>query len=103
MNTRQIGRQTELKAKKLLEEDGWLVHLVDMPQKFKKNQDMFGCWDILAVKKNIFKLVQIKTNQWSDLRECKNFKQEYFYNHPFVLCEVWMYDKKKKKWNMRTL
>ena len=103
MNSRQKGRQSELRAKKDLESEGWLVHLTDMPQKFKKNQDFFGCWDAICVKPGRFKLVQVKTNQWGDLRACQAFNEEYFYNHDFVSCEAWMWDSKLKNWRIRRL
>ena len=101
MNSRKKGRETELRAKKDLEAEGWNVVLVDMPQKFKKSQDLFGCWDIIACKPGIFKLVQVKTNQWGDIRECKSFKEEYFFAHSFVTCEIWMW--KNRKWSVREL
>ena len=101
MNSRQKGRQTELRAKKKLEEEGWNVCLTDMPTKFKKSQDFFGCWDIIACKPGEFRLIQVKTNSWGDLRECKKFKQEYFYNHDFCSCEAWMF--KDKEWKIRIL
>jgi len=105
MNSRQIGRRTELKAKAWLEENGWKVCLTSMPQKFKKSQDFFGMWDILAVKKSKgqtwFKFVQVKTNQWGDIRKCKEFYEEYFYNSEDIFCEIWMW--KDRKWHIRRL
>jgi len=126
VSSRQKGRQTELRVKKILEAEGWNVCLTDMPQKFKKNQDFFGCWDIIAIKKQprmdiiqhlsgnspdkyvqstetIIKLIQVKTNSWGDLRECKAFKEEYFYNHEFVSCEAWQWNSKKKEMKIRKL
>ena len=103
VSSRQRGRQTELRGKKQLESEGWNVCLTDMPTKFKKSQDFFGCWDAICVKKGKFKLVQFKTNKWGDLRECKAFKEEYFYNHDFISCEAWKWNTKKKEWSVRVL
>ena len=126
VSSRQKGRKSELLAKKKLEAEGWNVCLTDMPTKFKKSQDFFGCWDIIAIKKQPrmdiiqhlsgnspdkyvqstqteIKLIQIKTNSWGDLRECKAFKNEYFYNEESVTCEVWQWQSKKKEWKVRIL
>ena len=103
MSTRSKGRKSELLAKKKLEEEGWLVHLTDMPQKFKKSQDILGCWDIIAVRDGCFKLVQVRTNQWGDVRPQKAFKDEYFYNHNFVSCEIWKWVGKERRFVRRYL
>jgi hypothetical protein len=63
VNTRNKGRRNELKAKELLERLGYAVALTPMPQKFNKEQDFFGLFDIIAIGPGGVRLVQVKTNR----------------------------------------
>ena len=91
MNTRAKGNKTELRAVKELEKEGWLVYRVKGSTKFNKNVDIFGLFDILALKGNIGptrkKLVQCKTNNKPKLKPFKEFKNEYY---DFEV-EIWVY------------
>ena len=42
MNRRQLGIQTENRAKKELELDGWLVYKVPPSRQWQKQEDIFG-------------------------------------------------------------
>jgi hypothetical protein len=63
INNREKGRRNELKAKSLLEGMGYAVALTPMPQKFKTEQDFFGLFDIIAIRRKDIRLVQVKTNR----------------------------------------
>ena len=63
MSTRSKGRRNELKAKAILESLGYLVHLVDMPSRFKLEQDLFNMFDILALNKDELRWIQVTTNR----------------------------------------
>lgn len=63
VNTRQKGRKAELKAKKILEMAGYDVQVTANPSKWNKQQDMFGLWDLMAVKKNEIRFIQVKCNR----------------------------------------
>ena len=63
INTRAKGRKNEIKAKKILEAAGYDVELTKSPSKWAEQQDLFGLWDLMAVKKNEIRFVQVKSNR----------------------------------------
>lgn len=102
MSTRSEGRRIELKCKEELEKRGWLVHLVKMPQKFSKSQDLFGIFDIFAVHKeehiSLKLFVQVKKNdryRKRTLDSLKEFKDEYLDEYDMV--QLWDWKKRKRK------
>jgi len=86
VNTRRKGNRAELEAVKELEKKGYLVYRVKGSVKFNKNVDIFGIADILAIKKNETKLVQVKSNIRPDLRPFELFKQKF----PQITVEIWI-------------
>jgi hypothetical protein len=110
VNTRSKGRKFEILAKKELEAQGYLVHLCDMPHRWKLQQDIFGLFDIIALNKlvneNILfpacfkKYVQVKYNDsWKKktLTGLKQFKDKWL--SPDDQVELWNY-KKGKGWEV---
>lgn len=63
MNTRVKGRKNELKAKKTLEDQGYTVEVTKSPSKWQKQQDLFGLWDMMAIKADDILFIQVKTNR----------------------------------------
>ena len=91
MNTRKKGWRTVNKGRKELSADGWLNASVEFPSKFLKNKDLFGLWDVIAIKPDRTKLIQFKTNRKPTLKKYKEFSDTY---HQFE-CEIWIwYDRK---------
>lgn len=72
INTRRKGRVAELEYCEILKARGYLVELTPPPAKFKKQQDFFGLFDILAFSKNDILFVQVKTNLKIKLENSKN-------------------------------
>lgn len=108
MNNRQRGRQYELLCKRKLEKNGWLVYLVDMPQRFRKSQDLFGVFDILALKPGEKLWVQVKYNSSHTKRLepiLSDFKAHWL--SPSDLVQVWNYRLKspriKPGWHITNL
>lgn len=103
MNTRSKGMRNERKAVKELEADGWLTYRVKGSTIFNRNVDIFGLWDILAIKNKTstmldenwtaIKLIQVKTNQKPPLKPFKTFIRKY----PGLDCEIWIYKDRKEK------
>ena len=62
-STRQIGRTKELKARDILVEAGYDVQLAPMPTKYSKQNDLFSLWDLIAVKHNEIRFVQVKSRK----------------------------------------
>ena len=84
MNTRLKGQKSEIKCEKELTNEGWLVHRVKGSSKFNKEVDIFGLFDILAIKiekkKQKRKWIQVKTNKklyGKQLKPFKDFKKDY--------------------------
>lgn len=109
VSNRQRGRQFELRCKRKLESKGWLIHLTDMPQRFKKQQDffsildVFGGFDLIGVRslhkdKNEKIYVQVKYNYSGKkkiVNELKWFKDTYL--NPDDIVQFWNYRKKSKR------
>jgi Holliday junction resolvase len=51
VNTRKKGRRYERMCNKKLISKGWFTYLVPPQQRFQKNVDIFGMFDIIAIKK----------------------------------------------------
>jgi hypothetical protein len=112
MNNRSKGRMYELLCKKKLEENGYLVHLTDMPQRFKKNQDIWGIWDIIALKKEsvpnrtnealaVKLFVQVKHHDYhrkQTLIGMREFKARWLGTDDLV--QLWNYLPSKKGWEI---
>jgi len=96
MNKHNKGTRYELEARKLLEADGWLCE--------KKNynrwaaKDFYNLFDILAIKKNKVRLIQIKTNV-SDFYKSRIAIQTWIMENEIkgISCEVWL-RLPKKEW-----
>jgi len=63
MNTRAKGRRNELRCKEALEAMGYSVQLTAMPTKWALQQDLWGLFDLAAVRGSDIRFVQVKTNQ----------------------------------------
>ena len=66
MNRRAKGQRNELRAQKLLESWGYSTFRLYQPRMAKQ-----GCLDIIAVNSESVRFVQVRSNQWGDLREMK--------------------------------
>ena len=69
-NTKQKGRNNELKALELLQGTGYEVIIVPRSKPKVKSSnpaltehDFFGLWDLIAVKHNEIRFVQVKSNR----------------------------------------
>ena len=97
---RSKGRRAELEAKKLLEAAGWTVEIVHGAQKYNANVDMFGLWDLLALKGGWRKFIQVKCNRKPPFKEYEGFARQF--GNPFCSFEVWVRKDnkpKEKRWS----
>jgi len=111
INRRQKGRRLELKARKELENLGWLVQIAPLSTRYSKEVDLFGCFDIIALKRKLIfegfgrkayagkKLfIQIKHEQQRGaVKKCKEFRLKYL--DPTDEVEVWVW-KARKGWKI---
>lgn len=81
MNTITKGRRNEIKTHKLLENQGYIVHTTRRSSHRGGDNDIFNCFDHVAVKIinpnmqmfNIPAFIQTRSNQKGDLRKIKEF------------------------------
>lgn len=97
MNTRASGRKREIQCKKELEAQGWLVHLADMPHKWKLNQDIW-VFDVIGLRKVNGKAekiyVQVKSGSTQGCKKkLKEFKELWLDKKDIV--QVRIYVKRK--------
>ena len=89
--------QIRKKAIELLNKSNWVCWF---PKKIKfQETDIFGCYDILAVKKNKLRFIQITTLSNLSARR-KKIEKFLISNEVNILSEVWAYDKKKRKFKI---
>ena len=60
-SSRQKGRNQEIKARDILLLAGYDVQLAPMPTKYSKQNDLWGLWDLAAVKHNEIRFIQVKS------------------------------------------
>ena len=106
-NNRQIGRRAEKEVEKMLQDAGWIVWLVDNPKQWKKEQDIFGYFDICAKKGRYTKWIQVKSNKkpyGRVIRKYMDWGEKYC--SPFETVEWWNRLKNKpkdKRWDTHLL
>ena len=96
MSTRSVGRKAELLCKKQLEQEGWLVYLVDMPRKFKRQQDIFNMFDGIALRKGELLMFQVTTGTTrGKIKQLKEFTIKYALYKVAEYIQVWVWIKRK--------
>ena len=89
-NPKAKGSRVELKAKRQLEADGWIVEKVKYGGKFNKTVDFFGKWDLLALKDSKIMFVQCKCNRKPTMKPYQEFKKRYDWLN-LIKMEVWVW------------
>jgi len=93
MKTKAKGNRIQLKAIKELELDGWLVSKVEKGGKFAVEKDMFGLFDVVAVRRGQCLFVQLTCNRNHPHTQYQEFSKEYHNNG--ISFEQWVwYDRK---------
>ena len=60
VNTRVKGNAARLEVKKLLENKGWKMAIVENPSRYAKEKDLFGVADLLGIKQDLIMMVQVR-------------------------------------------
>ena len=84
--TRVKGNTTQRRAIAWLREHGWHVDKVEKTGRFQTQKDMFGLFDLVAIKPYYVLFVQVKTNQPALLRDLCKFSADY---GCLVWCMTW--------------
>lgn len=98
MNTRAKGNRNEARAVTALENNGWLTYRVKGSTIWNKNVDIFGLFDIIAIKRlngiTYTRYIQVKSNQKPSMKPFKLFKDAY--GDERIAVEIWVYVDRKQ-------
>lgn len=86
MNTRNKGNRNQLKVIKHFDQLGWLVDKVEVGGKFAKSKDLFGLFDLVAIKDGIVKFIQVTTNRPHTHKKYQSFCDTWSHG-----CEQWVW------------
>ena len=84
-SAKQKGYRTVRKGREELEADGWYTESVEKTGKFVAQKDLFGLFDVVAIKPGRTKLIQYKTNRIEGVKITQQFSKDY----PQFECEIW--------------
>lgn len=87
MGRRKKGLKTKRKAKKFYEEIGWTVDDVEASYRYAKSKDLFGLFDLIAIKERSIVFIQVKTNRPATQKEYKKWAKEHCCEN--IYCEVY--------------
>jgi len=96
VNTYLKGWRTVNKGKKELESKGWITDTVEKKGRYIQQKDLFGLFDLIAIKRNRTKLIQFKTNRFPILKPYKLFARDF----PQFEVEIWCW-KDRKGWKIK--
>ena len=102
INKYQKGNRRELEARKILEEQGFLVD--KKPRTKYQSPDLFGMFDLIAIKQKECLLIQIKSNK-SDFYKARKALRSWVKSNDCQLnCQIWLKENRKpwRKENIRT-
>jgi len=77
MNAKVKGNRVQLKCIKLLESEGYLVGKVEQHGKFVKEKDLFGLFDLIAIKEYDIMFVQVTCNKPHSHKKYLEFSKKY--------------------------
>lgn len=101
VNKRAKGRKIELEARKILEKEGYLVEKKNASR--WQSDDFWEMFDLLAIKSNDFRLIQIKSNP-SDFYKARKEIKKWIEKHNIrgISYEIWLREP-YKDWRKETL
>lgn len=88
IKTKAKGDRTYRKCRALLEAEGYWCEKVERVSRFKKD-DLFGLFDLVAIKPAEWRLIQLKTNNKPNLQAFQQFYDKYALDGMSV--EVWVW------------
>lgn len=62
-NPKAKGWRTVRDGREILHSMGYITDTLERGGKFRKDKDLFGLWDLLAIKKRQYLFIQFKTNK----------------------------------------
>lgn len=101
MNRTQKGKLIERKAQDLLQREGYWIEKARRA-KFQP-QDLFGCWDLMAVGKKEIRFIQVSSERFSSRSRADRERMLAFPKPPFVSKEYWRWNEKANKFEITAL
>lgn len=98
MNRSQKGKLFEKKAQDILSEQGYWVEKARR-MRFQV-QDLFGCWDLMAVSKKEIRFVQVSSEPFGSRSRADKEHMLAFPKPPGSCKEYWRWDQKKKEFEI---
>lgn len=98
-NKRQKGNRNRRKAIDILTNEGWTVGIVERTGRFIFPKDLYGLFDLVAVKGCSVLFLQISTNRPHSHKPFKEFRKKVVNESPLLL-EQWCFidGGEVKKW-----
>jgi len=88
VNTRKKGQRTVLKCRRELTKQEYLTDTTEKTNKYATSKDMFGLFDVIAIKPKQTLLIQCKTNCKPNLQPYQEFINKY----PQFEVEIWNWE-----------
>lgn len=98
MNTYRKGLRIVRKGREELEKQGYLTAKVESVGKYIRNKDLFGLFDVIAIKSSETKLIQFKTNAFPKITPFMQFALIY----PQFKVEIWCW-KDNNGWEIKEI
>ena len=94
VNSTRKGRERELQYKKKKEGEGYICFKPTKSNRFVKQQDIFGLFDMICINKNEVLLVQVKSaNYRKGILKIKEFQ-----SHPETVKKIIATKENRKEW-----
>jgi len=93
VNTRNKGNRVQRDCIARLQLSGFLVSKVEKGGKFAKEKDMFGLYDLVAIKKGMCLFVQVTCNRPHTHQDYQQFSKDYS-NNGIEFWQMIKYDNK---------
>lgn len=101
MNRTQKGKLFEKKAQDILTKQGYWVEKARR-MRFQA-QDLFGCWDLVAVSRKEVRFVQVSSEPFGSRSRADKEHMLAFPKPPGSSKEYWRWDQKKKEFAIQTI
>lgn len=94
MNNHAKGYRHEKEAREYLEANKWLTDIKNWSK--WSNKDFFNMFDIVAIRKDVVRFIQVKSNTSDFYTARKEVKKWMKDNQLRLNCEVWLKENRKE-------
>jgi len=101
MNRTQKGKLIERKAQEIIALEGYWMEKARRA-KFQQ-QDLFGCWDLMAVGKKEIRFIQVSSERFSSRSRSDKERMFAFPCPPHASKEYWRWNEKNDTFEITTI